>query len=65
MDKYTAVWGERNLRIMSVSAADETDAVAKFAEQLQRPGRYDIYERWVADGRKMVVNDDATRIVNG
>lgn len=63
MDKYTAVFGQHNGRIISVGATDTADAVAKIAEQLQRPGRYDIYQRWVQDGRKMIVNDDGTRIV--
>lgn len=58
MDKYTAVFGHHNGRIVSVGANSREDALGKVTEQLDRPGRRDTLVRWVHDGRKLIVNDD-------
>ena len=65
MKKYTAVWGAYNSRIVSVWAENKEGAVTKITEQLKRPGRYDCYQRWVEDGKQMIINDNVTQVVRG
>lgn len=57
MNKYTAVFGKKQGRIVSVLAESVYKADAEIERQLGRPGRSAILRRWIEDGRKMIVND--------
>ena len=70
MNKYTAVFGKKRGRIMSVSAESVEEADSEFEREFSKPGRLAILERWDEDGRWMIVDDSdevvtAEGVVNG
>ena len=51
-------------RIMSILAVSKADAIAEVVDQLNRPGRYDVYRQWVATGMQFETEVKVVGIVD-
>lgn len=50
---YTATTAQ-GMNIISVIAASTQEAAEMISNELQRPGRYQYYDRWINDGKLII-----------